>query len=380
MTVVEKVKTAIIGCGAISKSYIESLQTKFTLIDLVGCHDRNPEKAHFTASTYGIKVLSWEEILSDSTIELVINLTAPAAHYEVIKTLLLAGKHVYTEKILTIELSEAKALLELADSRGCRLGSAPDTFLGASIQTAKAVIDSGLIGEITSCHCVLNRDAAQFAEIIPFTRGPGGGIGFDVGIYYLTALLSLLGPVKEVTGVSRTRHPSRQHTALDKIGQHYEIQCETLMAGTLLFASECIGSLLFNSETIQLSPEQPVLTLFGTKGIMYMADPNKFGGDVRVILKGNSVPFIMQQSHGYNDESRGLGAAEMAWALRKSVPHRASKEMAYHALEVLHGLVRSGEQRCFSTISSTFLPPTALPAGYPGKTYLGSESESALAL
>lgn len=380
MTERQKVKTAIIGCGAISKSYIESLQTKFTLIDLVGCHDRNPEKAHLTASTYGIKVLTWEAILNDPSIELVINLTAPRAHYEVIKALLLADKHVYTEKILTIELNEAKELLALAEHRGCRLGSAPDTFLGASLQTAKSVIESGLIGEVTSCHCILNRDAAQFAEIIPFTHGPGGGIGFDVGIYYLTALLSLLGPVTEVTGLARTRAPARQHTALAKIGQPYEMQCETLMSGTLRFANDCIGSLLFNSETIQLSPEQPVFTLFGTNGIMHMADPNKFGGDVRVTLKGNSVPFVMQQSHGYNDESRGLGVAEMAWALRKSVPHRASKEMAYHALEVLHGLVTSGEQRRFCPIVSTFSLPAALPAGYLGKSYLGSDSESALAL
>lgn len=380
MKCVDKVKTAIIGCGAISKSYIESIQTKFSILDIVGCYDRNPEKVELTARTYGIKALTWEEILQDNTIELVINLTAPRSHFEVIKALLLAGKHVYTEKILTIELHEAKQLLQLADSKGCRLGTAPDTFLGSSLQTAKSLIENGLIGEVTACQCMLNRDAAQFAEVVPFTSGPGGGIGFDVGIYYLTALLSILGPVKEVTGLTRTREKMRHHTSLDKFGQAYEMQCETLMTGTLLFENDCIGSLMFNSETIQLSPEQPLLTLFGSKGIIYMADPNKFGGDVNVILKGNSVPFVIQQSHGYNDESRGLGAAEMAWAIRKSVPHRASKEMAYHALEILHGLVRSGQQRTFCEISSTFSLPDGLPSGYPGATYLGSESETALAL
>lgn len=379
MTAKNQVKTAIIGCGAISKSYIESLQKKFSIIDLVGCHDRNAEKMQLTADSYNLKAMTLDEILDDPTVELVINLTTPQAHYAVIKMLLLAGKHVYTEKILTIELHEAKELLELADSRGCRLGCAPDTFLGASIQTAKSVIDSGLIGDITSCHGVLNRDAAQFAERYPFSCAPGGGIGFDVGIYYLTALLSLLGPVQEVTGVTRTRQPIRQHSLLDKLGQTYKIECETLMAGTLLFANDCIGSVHFNSETIQLFPEQPILTLFGTKGIMQLADPNHFGGDISITLKGNTVPFVMQQSHGYDDESRGLGAAEMAWALRKSVPHRAAKEMAYHALEVLHGLVISGEQRRFYRLSSTFTMPEAMPAGFTGKTYLGGESESALA-
>lgn len=376
----KRVKAVIIGCGVISKSYIESIQSKFSILDLVGCHDRNAEKMDFTFKTYGIPPYSWDDIVQDTSIELVINLTSPRSHYEIIKALLNAGKHVYTEKILTIELNEAKELIELAKIKNCRLGSAPDTFLGSAVQTTKALLESGLIGTISSCHCVLNRDSAQFAEILPFTSGPGGGIGFDVGIYYLTVLLSLLGPVTEVTGTSRTRKRERYYAALDKIGQRYEMFCETLMAGTLMFENGAVGSLLFDSETIQLSPEQPVLTLFGSKGIIYMPDPNKFGGDVKVVLKGNSAPMVMQQSHGFNDESRGLGVAEMAWAIRKSRPHRASSEIAYHALEILHGLVTSGQSHTYTSVLSTFTLPTALPSGYPGKVYLGSDSESSLAL
>lgn len=121
------------------------------------------------------------------------------------------------------------------------------------------------------------------------------------------------------------------------------------------------------------------MTLYGTKGGVYMADPNKFGGDVKVILKGNNEPFVMQQAHGFDTESRGLGAAEMAWSLRKSEPHRASMEMAYHALEILHSIVASGESRRFKTISSTFALPNALPSGFPGESYLGANEESCLA-
>lgn len=375
---INKVKTAIIGCGAISKSYIESIQKKFSIIDIAGCFDRNIERCQSTADKYGLNVLSWGQILNDKSIELVINLTSPQSHYSLIKDLLNANKHVYTEKILTIKLNEAEELVELANSKNCRLGSAPDTFLGASIQTAKLAIQSGLIGDVTSCHGVLNRDSALFAEILPFTSKSGGGIGFDVGIYYVTALLSILGPAVEVTGASRTKNTQCRHYFLDKLDEPYEMECETLLSGTILFKNGCIGSLLFDSETIQIEPERPVLTIFGTKGIMYLPDPNKFGGEVKMILKGNSSPFTMQQIHGYKDESRGLGAAELAWAIRKERPHRASKEMAYHALEILHGIVSSGLKKSHSRIYSTFDVPELLPSGYLGEEYLGSSEESAL--
>lgn len=379
MPLVKKVRTAIVGCGVISTSYIESLQAKFSIIEIAGCYDRNVDKCRATAQRYDIAELSWEQILDDPTIEMVINLTPPQAHYDVIKTLLNAGKHVYSEKILTIDLAQSGELLALAQANNCRLGCAPDTFLGASVQTAKAIVDSGMIGEVTSCHCALNRDSALFAEIFPFTSKAGGGIGFDVGIYYVTALLSILGPVNEVSGYSRTRDKQREYYFLDKLGESYEMECETLLSGTMLFENGSVGSLHFDSESIQIKPERPVMTLYGTKGVVYMADPNKFGGDVKVILKGNNEPFVMQQAHGFDTESRGLGAAEMAWSLRKSEPHRASMEMAYHALEILHSIVASGESRRFKTISSTFDLPNALPSGFPGESYLGASEESCLA-
>lgn len=380
MSTIQKVRTAIVGCGVISASYIESLQQKFSIIEIVGCYDRNSEKAQHTAQRYGLNVLEWEQILTDPSIELVINLTPPQAHFSVISALLMAGKHVYSEKILTIELEEASELLALAQRNNLRLGCAPDTFLGASVQTAKAIIDTGMIGEVTSCHCALNRDSALFAEVLPFTSKAGGGIGFDVGIYYITALLSILGPVREVSGFSRTRDSKREHYFIQNLGKPYDMECETLMSGTLLFESGCVGSIHFDSETIQLKPERPVMTIYGTKGIIYMADPNKFGGDVNVILKGNNEPFVMQQIHGFKSESRGLGAAELAWSMRYEVPHRASMAMGYHALEILHGIVSSGKSRAFVTLRSNFNIPKPLPAGFPGSDYMGASEESSLAV
>ena len=160
---IQPVKTAIVGCGAISDAYLTTMTNKFKILDVVGCCDRNAEKAQATAQKYGIKVLSMEEILADASIEIVVNLTTPTAHYPVIKQLLEAGKHVYTEKVLSVELEHAAELVKIADQKKLYLGAAPDTFLGSAIQTARYVVESGMIGDITSCYCCLlyTSDAAD---------------------------------------------------------------------------------------------------------------------------------------------------------------------------------------------------------------------------
>ncbi len=152
---IQPVKTAVVGCGAISDAYLGTMTNKFKILDVVGCCDRNPEKAQGKAQKYGIKALTMEEILADDSIEIVVNLTTPTAHHSVIKQLLEAGKHVYTEKVLAVELDHAAELVKIADQKNLYLGAAPDTFLGSAIQTARYVVDSGMIGEITSCYCCI---------------------------------------------------------------------------------------------------------------------------------------------------------------------------------------------------------------------------------
>jgi predicted dehydrogenase len=377
---IQPVKTAVIGSGSISDAYLSTMINKFKILEVVGCCDRSPEKAQAKAEKYGIKALSMEEILADESIELVVNLTTPGAHYSVIKQLLEAGKHVYTEKALTVELEHAAELLKIADQKGLYLGAAPDTFLGSAIQTARYVVDSGMIGEITSCYCALTRDSELFSRAFPFTARPGGGIGFDVGIYYITALLSILGPVKKVSGVVRTRKPERQDHTLERFGESFQIECENLMSGILQFESGTVGNLLFDANSIFTAPERPSIVLFGTMGILYMADPNQFGGEVKVILKGNNEPFIMQQSHAFSDEYRGLGVAEMAWSMRMGRKNRANKEMAYHALEVLHGIVRSSETGSNQNMQSTFEKTPPIPRGFSGQTYFEFVEETGIAL
>ncbi len=376
----QPVKVATIGCGKISDAYLATMISNFKILDVVACCDHHPDRAEETARKYDLKVMTGDEIMADPSIELVVNLTQPTAHYTVIKQMLQAGKHVYTEKVLTLELAEAAELVGIANRKNLYLGVAPDTFLGSAIQTARYVVESGMIGEVTSCCSVLNRDGYFLVEKYPFCAKPGGGIGLDVGIYYLTALLSILGPVGEVSGVSKTRDKTRRHIRIESLGEPYEMMCETLLAGTLQFKNGVVGSLLFDSSSIRMSPEKPTFTLFGTMGIIQMADPNQFGGDVRVILKGNTEPFIMQQSHPYSDQSRGLGVAEMAWSLRKGRKNRANKEMAYHALEVLLGIVKSGGSGQNYIVESTFEKMPPLPRGYLGESYLSGDAEAAIAL
>jgi predicted dehydrogenase len=377
---IQPVKTAVVGCGMISDAYLNTMIHTFKILDVVGCCDRNLEKAQTMAQKYGIKVLTIDEILADDSIEIVVNLTAPTAHYPVIKQLLEAGKHVYTEKVLSVELEHAAELVKIADQKNLYLGAAPDTFLGSAIQTARYVVDSGMIGDISSFYCALNRDGEILNRAFPFTAKPGGGIGFDVGIYSITALLSILGPVKEVSGVVQTRKAERPDYSLEHFGESFQVECENLMAGTLQFERGTVGTILFDSNSIFILPERPSLVLFGSMGVMYMADPNNFGGDVRVILKGNNEPFTMQQSHAFSQESRGLGVADMAWSMRMGRKNRANKEMAYHALEVLHGIVKSSETKSNQVMKSTFEKMMPIPRGYSGYTFFEFVEEIGIAL
>lgn len=374
----DRVRTAVIGCGAISEIYLENMINRFQILEVAGCCDLNRELAKAAGCRHGIPVLTMDEILGDESIEMVVNLTPPKVHYKVIHELLSAGKHVYTEKVLASEWNQAGELVELAEKKGLYLGAAPDTFLGAAAQTGRLLVDSGIIGEVTSCYGVLNRDCGVMAERFPYTAGQGGGIGLDVGIYYVTLLLSILGPVREVSGISMTRKQDRVHTFVsgDKLGEGYRMESENLMAGTLEFECGCVGTLHFNANCIQ--NEKPQVVLYGTQGILYLPDPNQFGGEVKVLLKGQTEPVLIPHTHGYDGNSRGLGAAEMAWSIRRSRPCRADMYMACHGLEVLTGIMEAGRRKEYYRMESSFEKPSGLPRGYLGERYSGSEEESGL--
>lgn len=376
---IKPVRVAVIGCGQISGVYFENITKQFSILELAACCDLNEELARQTAQRYGVPAMSLEEIIADQSIEIAINLTTPAAHYSVIRQLLEGGKHVYTEKVLCVKLEEAKELIRLADEKGLLLCAAPDTFLGAAVQTARFAVESGLIGNVTSCVATLQRDAGLLAEKFPYTANAGGGIGIDVGIYYATALLSILGPAKTVCGMSDTYAPQRRHffTSRGRFDEPYTITAETLLAATVRFQSGAVGSLHFNSGSIRC--EKPNVILYGTQGILYLPDPNFFGGEVKILAKGQSEPYVLPHTHAYDGDDRGLGVADMAWALKKGRTPRANKEMAYHALEMLTGAIISGESGSFYQMKSTFEKQPPIPRGYMGKAYAMSEPEAALA-
>ncbi|MDR1617479.1 MAG: Gfo/Idh/MocA family oxidoreductase, partial [Treponema sp.] len=281
-----KVKTAVAGCGMISDIYLQNMTSIFEILDLVGCCDVIPERMESRAKKYGIKSMTMEAILQDKSIELVVNLTTPAFHHQVTKQALEAGKHVYCEKPIDLSIEAARELVQLADAKGLLYGCAPDTFMGSAIQTARFALDSGLVGEVSSCYAALNLDAKLLAERFPFTALPGGGIGLDRGVYYLTALLSILGPVTEVCGFVKTLHPRRQHCLVSRpdFGEPFTLQAENLAAGSFHLASGALGTIHFNANSIQ--NEKPQIVLYGSEGILYMPDPNLFGGEVKVLLKG----------------------------------------------------------------------------------------------
>ncbi len=351
----DKVKTAIVGCGMISDIYMKTLSTRFQIIDLVACCDIDVNRANQVAEKYSIKAMTLEEIIADKSIEIVVNLTRMQYHYDLNKQLLEAGKNVYTEKVLATKLEEAKVLDKIAKDKNLYLGSAPDTFLGSAIQTARFVVESGLIGEVSSFTANINRDFECFLNNNTANYVENTGMGYDVGIYYITALLSILGEVKSVNGIKRTRNTTRTcKTTLNGDDEKVEIACETIMSGTLEFGNGTIGNILFDADSIFIVPEQPIVVLYGTKGILYMSDPNNFGGEVRVLLKGSNEPFVMQQSYPFAEDSRGLGVAEMAWAMRQKRQHRVSKELAIHSLEVLEGIGVSSASRKFYDMTTKF--------------------------
>jgi predicted dehydrogenase len=356
-------KVAVIGCGVISTAYLSNLTGRFKAIRAVACYDHHPEKAAAQAERFGIASLSWEEILANPEIEMIINLTPPAAHYAVIKEALEHGKHVFSEKTMTVSLEEARDLVALADAKGLRLGVAPDTFLCGGVQTARYAMEHDLIGTIRSATIAVNRNIGVYADMLPFLERPGGSMAFDYGVYHLTALASFMGPATRVTAFSHLSATQRTRMRLDQphFGETVNLTEDDVVAGVIEFASGALVTVNFTGSS--LINEQPYFTVFGSKGVMSMGDPNIPNGEVR-IRKPQQEWFTLPFTHGFLDESRGVGAAEMVWAIRAGRAHRASKEMSLNVLEMVHGLTISAHSGAPYEMTTTFTPAPALPEGY----------------
>ena len=281
MSNISKVKTAVVGCGMISDIYIRNLSELFTITDLVALSNRNLDKAKEKAAFHKIdKVMSIDEVAADPDIELVVNLTPAPVHYDIIKKMLLAGKHVYTEKMFTTNIGEAKELVRIAREKNLLIGVAPDTVLGAGTQTAKLAIDRDMIGKVTGGVVSINRNQNLNSELFRFLQDDGGALPYDVGIYYIATLVTLLGPVKAIRAFAA---PSitheREYLYTDEEKDSWQIPGSNVVAASLEFESGPLVSLHINGNTI--NGEQNLIMLFGTNGIMKVGNPDSFNGKLR---------------------------------------------------------------------------------------------------
>lgn len=375
----ETMKAGIVGCGVISDVYLQSIKDKFQILEVVACSDLDTVKMQRTAEKYGIQAMTYEEMLRDEKIEMILNLTSPAAHFALSKAAMEAGKHVYSEKTMAVSLEEGKKLCEIADEKHVRFGSAPDTFLGGGVQTARYVVDKNMIGTIQSGVISLSRDYGVFGENLPHLFTRGGSILYDMAGYYFTAACCLLGNVSRVFAFGKKSCDTHKITRVDSafFGKTADIEVENIIGGVLQFEDGQVVTVHFNSASIV--NETFGMEFFGDKGIMRMGDPNTFGGEVELV-KTQSDPVKFPFTHGFTDQSRGLGAAEMAWSIRAGRPHRASKEMALHVLEIITGMFESLETGHPYIMTSRFERPCILPEGYIGEGFWAPNEETALYL
>lgn len=357
----KQAKIGIIGCGNICGIYFEAGKT-FDILDIVGCSDICMDKAEAKAAECGCKAYTVDELLADPSIETVINITVPKAHAEVALKALEAGKSVYNEKPIAITREDGKKMLELAKSKGLHVGCAPDTFLGGGIQTCIKLINDGWIGEpIGATAFMLGHGTEAWHPNPEFFYKTGGGPMFDMGPYYLTALISMMGPVKRVTGSTRITFPKREITSKPHYGEIIDVEIPTHIAGIMEFANGAIGTIITSFDV--WATELPRIEIYGTLGTLSVPDPNTFGGPVRIRRAGASEWSVVPLTHGYSQNSRGLGVTDMSYAIRSGRPHRASGELAYHVLDIMHAFHDASDQGKHIELESTCVRPKPLPMG-----------------
>jgi predicted dehydrogenase len=356
------VKVGIIGCGNISDIYLENSTRTFGILEVVACADLLPEKAKAQAEKYNVpRACSVNELLKDPEIELVLNITIPNAHYDVNIAALEAGKSVYCEKPLSISREQGQRTLETAAKKGLLVGCAPDTFMGGGIQTCRKLIDDGQIGKpIAATAFMMSHGVEAWHPNPEFYYQTGGGPMFDMGPYYLTALISLVGPVKGVNGIARKSFAERTITTKEKHGQKIKVEVPTHIAGTLDFENGAVGTIITSFDIWKHS--LPCIEIHGTGGSLSVPDPNTFGGPVRMMRAGESEWSDVLLTHQYAENSRSLGLADMAYALRSGRPHRANGRMAFHVLDVMHAFHNASDAGKFTKLESTCNRPAIMPA------------------
>lgn len=355
----EPVGVGVVGCGNIAPIYLQNLGA-FPETRVVSVADLDPVRAAARAKEFGVpKSTDLDGVLSDPEVQIVLNLTTPGSHHEIAMRALRAGKHVYNEKPLSIDVGEADELLALADEKGLKVGCAPDTVLGAGIQTCRELIDGGAIGEPLSVQAFMMCPGHEGWHPDPaFYYKKGGGPLFDMGPYYVSALVTLLGPIKRVCGASKKSFATRTVGSEPKRGQTFAVDVPTHLVTVLEFAGGAVGQLT-TSFDVQFHT-LPHIEVYGSEGTLRVPDPNGFGGPVMVRSKGDGDWREVPVTRPYAENSRGLGVRDMVQAIRNGQEPRAGGRLARHVLAVFHAAHRAPHTGQYVEIG-----PVATPEAMP---------------
>lgn len=337
INMVEKLNIGIVGCGNISGIYLKNCTGVFDNLQVKAVADLIVERAEAKKEEYDLPlVCSNDELFNNPEIDIVLNLTTPDAHAEVALGALKAGKHVYGEKPLAVSLENGKKMVRLAKEKGLKIGAAPDTFLGGGLQTCRKLIDDGWIGKpVSATAFMVNHGHESWHPDPEFYYKVGGGPMFDMGPYYLTALVSLMGPISRVTGSARITFPERTITSEAKNGQIINVDVPTHIAGVMDFENGAVASIITSFDIWDST--LPRIEIYGSEGSIVVPDPNTFGGPIYLKRHNHEEWKEIPLSHGYTVNSRGLGLSDMAQAIIDDGKHRASGELALHVLEAMHG-------------------------------------------
>ena len=375
------VKVGVVGCGNICDIYFTNI-AKFENLEAYACADIMMERAKEKAEQYGCKAMSVEQIMKDPEVEVILNLTIPAAHHEVSMAALNAGKHVYNEKPLAITMEDGQEILDLAKKKGLKVGCAPDTFLGARMQTMRKMIDDGWIGKPVAATAFMTCHGHENWHPNPvFHYKVGAGPLFDMGPYYVTGLLALLGPAKRLCGITSKSFEKRLITSEPLAGQYVDVEVPTHVSGSIEFQNGAVATLITSFDI--WDSNLPRLEIYGTEGTISMTDPDPLAGpDIfhgvtkfrrkdeadwyelpyDLPRKEEATPWATIPScYDYNENSRALGLADMARAIRNGGKFRANGEMASHALEIMLGLYESSEKGTYYNLKSTCELPETMP-------------------
>ena len=351
----KKINVAMIGVGCISGIYLENITKLYKEINLLGVCDLIRERAENAKEKYGIEKIydTMHDAFADPDVDIILNLTRPYEHFAVSEGALKAGKHVYTEKPLGVSIEEGVTLMKLAEEKGLLIGGAPDTFLGAGIQTCRRLIDDGFIGTpVGSAAFMICHGHETWHPDPDFYYQYGGGPMMDMGPYYVTAMVNLMGGVKRVMSASRAAFKERLITSQPLSGTPIHVNVDTYVAGTVEYESGAIGT-IFTTFDVHY-PSQARFEIYGSEGTLILPDPNTFGGPILLYRPEEKEYRQIPLMYEYKENSRGLGLADMAKALQSGRNARADGQQVFHVLDILTGFERSARENKWIEMSTKY--------------------------